>query len=242
MAKRQSKKVQAYANERLLQALAEQMKQPLLQIARRAELAQMSDVPKGHLGIIESTADSALQLLDSYLLSLRLHQQHSEEYLVPVSIAGVLNDAAHQLTDLADQYGCILELHMSGKYEPVLANKAGLEAALTSLGLVFIEAQAGNEGKEKPVIKLAAHRGKQGIVAGMFSDNEGLGTDMFRRAHQLYGYTRQPLPQLSSHSGAGVFIAESLFDAMSARLRVARHQKLMGLAATLPPSLQLSII
>ncbi len=242
MARRQSKKAQAYANERLLQALAEQIKQPLLQIARRAELAQMTKDPLDHLGVIESTADSALRLLDSYLLSLRLHQQNSEEYLSPVSIAGVLNNAAHQLAAVAEQYDCRLELHMSGKYEPVLANKAALEAALTSLGLVFIEAQAAHTGKEQPVIKLAAHRGKQGIVAGMFSDSEGLGTDMFRRAHQLYGYSRQPLPQLSAQAGAGVFIAESLFDAMSARLRVARHQKLMGLAATLPPSLQLSMV
>lgn len=242
MPARQSKNVLSQANERLLQALAEQMKQPLLQIARRAELAQMSEEPLRHLQIIESSADSALQLLDSYLLSLKLHQQKDEQYLAPVSVAGVLNDAAHQLSYVAEQYDCKLHLHLSGKYEPVLANKAALEAALRSLGLVFIEAQTRRPGQAKPVVKLAAHRGKQGIVAGMFSDSEGLGSDMFRKAHQLYGVSRQPLPQMTASSGAGVFIAESLFDTMSARLRVARHQKLMGLAATLPPSRQLSMV
>lgn len=242
MAKRQTKKAQAYANERLLQALAESMKQPLLQIARKAELANLAGRPKQHIGAIEQTADSALQLLDSYLLSLRLHEQHRELYLEPVSVAAVLSNAAHVLERMAKQYQCKLELHMSGRYEPVLANKAGLEAALTSLGYVFIEAQTINKNGNKPIIRLAAHRGKQGIVAGMFSDSEGLGTDMFRKAHQLYGSSRQSLPQLSAGAGAGVFIAESLFDSMSARLRVARHQKLMGLAATLAPSRQLSMI
>jgi len=43
---------------------------------------------------------------------------------------------------MAKQYQCKLELHLSGRYEPVMANKAGLEAALTSLGYVFIEAQS----------------------------------------------------------------------------------------------------
>jgi hypothetical protein len=242
MPARQSKRTKAHANEQLLQALAESMKQPLLQIARRAELAQMSDKPLKHLDIIESTADGALQLLDGYLLSLRLHQQKAEQYLAPVSIAGVLNDTAHQLSEIAEQYGCKLHLHLAGKYEPVLANKNALEAALKSLGLVFIEAQTHKPGQGKPVIKLAAHRGKQGIVAGMFSDSEGLSGEMFRKAHQLYGSARQPLPQLTANAGAGVFIAESLFDAMSARLRVARHQKLTGLAATLPPSRQLSMV
>ena len=108
---------------------------------------------------------------------------------------------------------------------------------------MFIESQSALPHKDSnAVIKLAAHRGKQGIVAGMFSDSEGLGSDMFRRAYQLYGRSRQPMPQLSAGAGAGVFIAESLLDSMSARLRVARHQKLMGLAATLAPSKQLSLV
>jgi len=56
------------------------------------------------------------------------------------------------------------------------------------------------------VVRLAAHRGKQGIVAGMFANSEGLGSDMYQRAHQLYGRTRQPLAQMSAGSGAGVLL------------------------------------
>jgi hypothetical protein len=229
------------AQKRLLNALAEQIKLPLLQIARGAELArQHGDLEA--LDGIELTADSALKLVDSYLLSLRLAQAPSDIFIEPVSVAAVLNDAAHGLSSIAKNYGCQLELHMSGRYEPVMANRAGLEAALTSLGFVFIEAVSAKTQTETPVVKLAAHRGKQGIVAGTFIDNELLTADMYRRARRLHGRVRQPLTGLASTAGAGVFIADSLLSSMSAKLRIAHHQKLAGLAATFQPSHQLNLV
>lgn len=223
---------------RLLEALAQQLKLPLLQIARRAELAKQSG-DTASLDEVELTADSALQLIDSYLLSIRLSK---DTHLEPVSVAAVLNRVAHNLSSIAGQYQCELQLHLSGKYEPVMADSAGLEAALSSLGYVFIQAQASQKAKEKPMVKLAAHRGKKGIVAGLYSETEGLSSAMYRRAHQLAGRSQQPLVDFTADSGAGVFIAESLFKSMSARLRVARHQQLAGLAATLTPSNQLALV
>lgn len=230
------------ARERLLNTLAEQIKLPLLQIARQAELARLSGDPLDYLSSIELTADTALKLLDNYSLSLLLSRGQELPILEPVSIGAVLNDTAHKLQAIASQYQCGLELHMSGKYEPILANRAALEAALTSLGYVFIEAQSARAGKHQPIVKLAAHRGKQGIVAGMFAEGDGLSSDIYRRSRQLYGRVRQPLTGLTATSGAGVFIADSLLGAMSAHLRVAHHQKLAGLAATFKPSYQLELL
>jgi len=229
------------AQKRLLNALAEQIKLPLLQIARSAELALQQGSTEA-LNNIELTADSALKLLDSYLLSLRLNQASTDIFLEPVSIAAVLNDTAHELSKLASSYGCQLELHLSGRYEPIMANRAGLEAALTSLGFVFIEAVSASASEPKPVVKLAAHRGKQGIVAGTFAGNELLTADMYHRARRLHGRVRQPLTGLTSTAGAGVFIADSLLASMSTRLRIAHHQKLAGLAATFQPSKQLNLV
>ena len=230
------------ARERLLYALAEQIKLPLMQIALQAELGRLTGDALEPLGSIELTANTALKLLDNYLLGLKLNNSDQELTLEPVSVGAVLSEAANQLHEVAKDYECGLELHLTGKYEPVLANRAGLLAALTSLGYVFIEAQAARQGGDKPVVKLAAHRGKLGIVAGMFGEGEGLSADMYRRSRQLYGKARQPLTGLSSTTGAGIFIADSLLSSMSAQLRVAHHQKLSGLAATLPPSYQLDLI
>lgn len=229
------------AAERLLRALAENLKLPFLQIARRAELARLTNEPLEFLDSIELTADAALQLLDNYLLSLRLSQQPAV-HLEPISVAAILHDTAHKLEKLAKLYDCDVELNISGKYEPIMAHKAGLSAALVSLGYVFIEAQSIRAREHRPVIKLAAHRGKKGIVAGMFADMDGLSTDMYRRARELYGRAPQPLSQFTSASGAGVFVADSLLNSMSANLRIAHHQKLTGLAATFIPSRQMSLV
>lgn len=226
------------ADERLLQALAEQMKSPLLQIARSSELARMTKKYQTQLQTIELTADTALKLLDNYLLSIKLARMHAE--LEPVSVGAVLNETAHELSKLAASNQCELQVHLSGKYEPIMAHRQGLEAALASLGYVFIEAQTAAQSKDKPILKLAAHRSNNGIVAGMFANFEGLSVDMYRRAKQLYGNARQPLPGMTAAGGAGVFVADSLLDTMSAHLRVAYHQRQSGLAATFIPSHQLS--
>lgn len=230
------------ADERLLLNLAEHLKLPLLQITQSAELARLTDQPFQQLETIELTAESTLKLLDNYLFSTHLAQERIAAELEPVSLSAVLHSVAQDLHRFAAQYQCELQLHLSGRYEPIMAHRAGLEAALTSLGYVFIEAQGSAKHDHKPLVKLAAHRGKKGVVAGMFADTEGLSSDMYRRAHKLYGRARQPLTGLSAVDGAGVFIAESILSAMSARLRVARHQKLTGLAATFMPSHQLAMV
>lgn len=244
MAGKPRRHIKHEADERLLAALAEHIKLPLLQIARRSELAQLSGRPKKHLEAIELTADTALTLLDNYLLSLKLAHMPDLE-LEPVSVAGVLNDTAHALSRIAKEYDTDLEIHLSGRYEPVMAHKGGLEAALTSLGYVFVETIASsndNSKTGKPKLLLAAHRGKTGIVAGLYAGLDNLSTDMYKRAHHLYGHARLAMPELAIDSGAGVFVADSLLDTMYARLRVARHHTLSGLAATLLSSRQLQLI
>ncbi len=228
-------------NDRLLLALAEHMKLPLMQIARSAELARLTNKSLPELDTIELTADNALKLLDNYLFSTRLASDRLSMVIEPVSIAAVLNDVAHGLNKMAREYNCELQIHMSGRYEPIMAHRIGLESALSSIGQVLIEASSASN-TQKPLVKLAAHRGKKGIVAGLFVNSEGLTSDIFRRARKLYGRSRQPLSQLSATEGAGIFVAESILDAMSAKLRVAHHQKLSGLAATFEPSQQLALV
>lgn len=233
---------QHFADERLLQLLAEQIKLPLLQITHQAELARSAEHPHEYINTIEDISGSSLKLLDSYLLSLRLARAHASIQLEPVSVAAVLNQTAQALSGLAKQYSCRLELHLSGRYEPIMVHRAGLEAALTSLGYVFIEAQSVLPDNKHAIVKLAAHRGKTGIVAGMFANIDGLSADMIRRARHLFGQARQPMNHLTASSGAGVFVADSLLSSMSARLRIAHHQKLSGLAATFATSSQLNLI
>ncbi len=223
--------------ERLLVALAEQLKLPLLQIARGAELASLEeqDTPAA----IAQTADVALRLIDGYILSVMPTQ--TELALEPVSISAVLQDTAHRLSQFAKQYDCDLTISLGGKYGPVMANRQNLEAAFTMLGYSFIEAQT-KENQKRSSVLLAAHKSTGGMVTGIFGGQDGLTSDMFRRARALYGSARQPLASVSAASSAGIFIADSLLQSMAAPLHMARHHKLSGLASTFIPSQQLQLV
>lgn len=228
--------------EKLLNVLVEQMKLPYMQIARLAEFGQLDKSNTFNLADIEITADNALKLIDSYILSTKLARAQNYLQLEPVSLSAVLHDTANQLSQLAKQYNCELELHLAGRYEPVMAHRAGLEAALSSLGYAMIEAQVDIGANSKPIIKLAAHRGRSGIVAGLFTAGDSLTTSLYNRGRGLYGRARQPLTDLTATSGAGIFVADSLLSSMSTKLRVAHHQKLTGLAATFSPSQQMVFV
>jgi hypothetical protein len=124
----------------LLLSVAEEIKMPLMQIASLAEHAQYADDAQATSKLINSTASSALKLLDNYMLGVRLSLEPQNFDLESVSISSILYDTCQQLDVFAKSYGVNLELNIAGKFGPVSANKLGLEAALVSLGASLIEA------------------------------------------------------------------------------------------------------
>ena len=226
-------------NYLLMLNLAEQLKLPFLQIQRQAELARLTG--SSNLSSIENTADNALRLLDNYLLGLRLTKQNIELEQEPVSISAVLYDSGQLLYNLAKDYGIDLELSITGKYEPVIAHKHGLESAIVSLGSSLIEAVGAQEG-DKCHLQLGTHRCRYGIVAGVYADNPNLTADLLRQGRELMGSARQPLVNLTYSAGTGVFVADSILKAMSLSLKASRHKNLYGLGAVMKGSRQLQLV
>ena len=222
----------------LLNGVAEELKLPLMYIARRTELAIMThDVSIESLRSIQTTATSALELVDSYLLGLQIAENQQILELEPVSTSSTLYDVARR-------YDVSLRLDVVGNHMPVMANKPALTSALLSLSTAYIEAQTPIvETGEKRIVTLATHQVREGIVAGIYSDSEVISLRQLRRAFELHGNSaRQPFNQLSSSSAAGLFIARKLLQAMSAELKTIRHHRQSGLAAILQPSRQLQFI
>jgi hypothetical protein len=227
-------------SQQLLLGLAEQLKLPLLQIARRAELGTLNQAVDA--AAIQATADSALKLIDSYVLGVRLAESNQTSMaLEPVSVASVLYDTAHELSQVAKFYGVRLELSIGGKYEPVTANREGLQSALTSLGMSLIEALPTLDSRQL-LLQLGAHKSRYGIVAGLYSDTAALNTESFRKGAQLIGKSRQPLVGVSHSSGAGIFVADAILQAMQLKLQPTRHNRLYGLGAVLKPNNQLQLV
>lgn len=230
-------------SERLFLSLAEQMKLPLLQILRQAELGLiMGNDGLDQLGQVRTNADVALKLIDGYLLSMRLaaEERHMIE-LESISVSSVLYDAAEQLHPIAKLYGVNIELSLDGKYGPVMAHREGLQSALVSLGYALIEALPASNAPQMK-LQLAAHRCRYGIVAGLYADVDRLTTDALRQGRKLYGDARQPLPALSHCGGAGVFVADAILNAIGSKLKVSKHRKRSGLGAVLQPNYQLELV
>jgi hypothetical protein len=225
--------------QQLLLSVAEQIKLPLLQIARQAELGRLSG--EVDLLAIETTADTALRLLDNYALGVRLSLEDYTLEIEPVSVSSVLYNTGQTLEAIAKRYGVELELNIGGRYGTVMAHRQGLESALVSLGAALIEALPPLEGQQL-TLQLATHRCRYGIVAGLYMDTEQLTTEALRQGRKLYGRARQPLSSLTYTAGAGIFVADALLKAMKLNLQVSRHHGLYGLGAVLQPNYQMQLV
>lgn len=225
----------------LLKAVAEELKLPLMQIARNSELAAMNiNSTEEILGNIGDSAKSALELIDGYILGLQLAEQQQALKLEPVSAAAVMYDVAHKLDALAKRRELSLQLQIRSAEAPVMANRAGLSAALLSMGTAFVEAQPMEEKQQ--IITMAAYRAPGGLAAGLYSQACNVSSSQLKAAMGFAGKMRQPFGQFSAHSAAGVFVAQQILQAMAARLRVAKHNKQSGIAAILQPSRQLELV
>jgi hypothetical protein len=225
--------------DRVFLALAEQLKLPFLHISQHMELVRLgNDVRPEH---VESVADMAMHLIDSYLLSRQLSRSQTSLQLEPVTVSSVLQAAAERLDKIAKEYECDIEVHLSGRYGPVMGHRQSLEAAMVALGYSFMEAQQNTDTKKRRLV-LAAHKSRAGIVAGTYGDQNELTTDMFQRAKIIHGIARQSVTVMGHSSGAGIFVADRLFGIMASKLKVSRHSRLTGLAATLAPNPQLQLV
>lgn len=228
-------------SQQLLLSVAEQIKLPLIQISLQAELGSMG--LSSDFAQIRTIAENGLKLLDSYSLGLQLANMHSYE-LAPeaVSVSSVLYEADQQLRALARLYNVNIKLNISGRYEPVMAHRQGLQSAIIGLASALIEALPSQTKDEQTTLQLATHRCRYGIVAGVYANVPNLSNDTLKRGRKLYGVSRQPLVNVSHTSAAGIFVADAIFRAMNLKLHVSRHHRLYGLGVVLQPSTQLAMV
>jgi hypothetical protein len=229
--------------EQLFLSLAEQMKVPLLQIARQAEAGALLGNSADALTEVHTQADIALKLVDGYMLSMRLASRENDPLAVgPVSVSSMLYDTAQQLTPIAKMYGVELEVEMAGKYGPVEAHQQGVKAALVSLGYALIEALPAGGSNKQLRLQLAAHRCRYGISTGLYANVQNLSMQTLKRGNLLHGTARQPLPGMTHSGGAGVFVADAILQALGSHLRISHYHNRTGLGTVLQPNPQLQLV
>jgi len=221
----------------LWRSLADELKLPLTQIARTAELAELGQSANS-LRDIETTAANALHLIDGYLLVTALGHQPQLD-LTPVSVTATLYDVAQDLQRLSKLYDTDINIRVKGSMGQVMAHAAGLRAALA--GLAYTLLTGGLKGP-KQTITLLAQPDKQGIAAGVVSSYAHVTAEDLQAARVLYGRADQPAGGITQNSGVGLYLADNLFAAMESPLRVIKSGRQTGLAATLSISQQLALL
>ncbi len=220
--------------------LAEQLKLPFLQILREVEASKIDN--QRDLNNIEVSAEHALNLLDNYLLSIKLSNKEVEFSSESVSISHILYESSKLLENLARQYGVIIELDINGKFGPVEANGFGLQSALFSAGSSLIEAVSASPDQSKKRLYLASHKSRYGIVIGAYTDNMIITNKIIKQGRSLAGLSSQPFPSIIPSAGAGILVADRIMKAMNLDLKSSRHNKLYGIGAVLHSNEQLQLV
>ncbi len=226
----------AYSDQtdQLFTALAEQLKVPLLQIARLSELPGEAALPR-----ISAISEHALRLVDAYA---QTHSQNQTKLLLePLTTSAVLYDVAIALQPFAKQWDFAVEIDQQGKSMPIMAHRESLRTMLTLLGASLIEASAEDADIPRHLI-LGTHRSARGIVVGAFSSHLALSQRALQLTRELHGRATQAVPSLGLAGGAGLAIADRLSEQMSAPLRAYRHRSLTGIGSLLVPSHQLQLV
>ncbi len=219
----------------LFTALAEQLKTPLLQIARLSEAAD------DHTGArISVISEHALRLVDAYTQAQA--QTQIKLLLEPLNTSAVLYDVANSLRHFAQHHNYEIETDLRGKSVPIMAHRDSLRAMLTLLSASFMEASAEEEDNDvQRYLVLGTHRSAQGMVVGAFSSQVSLSQRALRLTRTLHGRATQVSPSLGIAGGAGLAIADRLSQQLEAPLRAYRHQSLSGIGSLLLPSRQLQL-
>lgn len=226
--------MQGDASDPLFTALAEQLKVPLLQIARLSELPGSGSLPR-----ISVISEHALRLVDAYVQS---HAQSQIKLLIePINTSAVLYDVAQALQPFAKQADYQIEIDQQGKAVPIMAHRESLKTMLTLLGASLIEAGSEDDDVPRHII-LGTHRSAKGTIVGAFSSHLALSQRALQLTRELHGRASQVAPSLGLAGGAGLAIADRLSEQMEAPLRAYRHRTLTGIGSLLHPSLQLQLL
>lgn len=216
-----------------LRSLTFELKQPLILIARQAELGD----PKGFADI-QSTAEQALRLIDSYLLSAQAEHGQIALDLSPESTGSVLYDVCQMLRSQSSAGAGLFTID-NRAHEPVMTHRSALTSILNVFGVTLIGL---SPGSAPPDLTLRSFKTKQGAVGvGIFSKTSVSPKDL-HKALELQGRAHMPLARLSSSAHISLAIADRLCRAIGGALTVKRMGALSGFATELPPSEQLALV
>lgn len=217
-----------------LRSLTYELKQPLIRIARQAELGDASELES-----IKATAEQALRLIDSYLLNAQAEYGQVALDLSPESTGSILYDV-QQLLRLQSSARPVSFTVDNRTTDLIMTHRTALTSILNVFGTTLIGLS--NDTGRNTELTLRSYKTKGGSIAvGIFS-RAALSRMDLHQALALQGKAHMPLSRLNSSVHISLAIADGLCKAIGGALTVKHMGALSGFATELPRSEQLSLV
>lgn len=223
--------------DQLLSSLVNELKSPLILIARQAE-SEKESAKKTEFEAIQKAAEKTLQLIDSYLLMAQAEYGQRALTLEPIGVGSVIYEVA---TDIAP-YAKAREVDFSidVKDAHVMANRQGLKAVLMCLSELFIE-QNSDEEKHRKKVRIETRRENHNVAVSVLSSELEITNKDLELARRMQGNSHLANGKMPD-SGIRLAIADVLINSLGSSLQVRQINGLKGLNFELAGSKQLQLI
>lgn len=219
-------------SEKILRALARELKDPLTLIAREAELHEISGISR--------QVSEVLALLDGYLLSAQSEYGQINLPLEATGIGSVLYEVSQYARPAAQQQKAIISTDIAAN-DAVITHRRGLKIALDCLAHLALSAEADQSRRKE--IKIVSYRKRNGdTIAGVLSSGLMITPNDLKRAEVLYGQAHLPFSTQLPGSGIRLAIAQQLAEALGSNVVTLRRNGLRGLGLSLVKSQQLQLV
>lgn len=223
--------------DQLLSSLVNELKSPLILIARQAE-SEKSSAHKTEFESIQKAAEKSLQLIDSYLLMAQSEYGQRALRLEPVGVGSVIYEVAKELAPYAKSRE--VDFTVDVKDSHVMANRQGLKAVIMCLSELFIE-QNSDEKYKKRKVRIETRREHKNVAVSVLSSELEITNKDLELARRMQGNSHLANGKMPD-SGIRLAIAEVLTNSLGSHLQVRQINGLRGLNFELAGSKQLQLI
>lgn len=225
-----------------LAAAAHDLKSPLTTVHYLSAMLQDSsleltrDERDDYLLKMQLSAQAGLRLIDSLSQAAAVHRYQLE--LEPVNVAVACEDVLHEFGFAARKLSQTMELQVAPGAALAIAHHGALKNVLANL----IDNSLKHNPAEGHIRIRVGHAGGR-VVTTIRDQGPQVRIGDFRRLKKQLGRQLHPLGARTGSSGLGVYIANSLSEAMQGRLELTRHRHTgVTFRVALLPSAQLSFL
>lgn len=218
--------VQRTYYDELLFLLADDLKNPLVQILHLAELDKSDER-------IRIQAKKALQTIESVMLYKRLASGQSSLIFEPVHVGNAAVLVAQQLKPHMDMIGCRMQLEVQSALKTADVDRRVLEGGILSMSQAFISVM---QSSQEIVCSIKSNT--KGIRFSLLAPDVDL--ESFSITHANVRGT-QPVTAVAG-SSVDILLAHGMFGLVGAEITRSKHGGYKGIGVTLPVSRQLQFI